>query len=375
MIKLSFVGDIMCEMQQTEASCKNGTYNYKSCFESVKKDFEDSDIFIGNLETPLAGEYLVYTNHPWLFNTPVEFAKAIKDELGIDLVSTANNHCLDRGVEGLENTVKALKEIKLNYTGTCLKNESNEPFIFEKNGIRIGIVSYTYGTNAIFNKNYLKPSEKHIVNIFEEQEKKISRYNIFSRLIKKLNRNKKIMKNIQGDINELKNKVDYVIMCMHAGGQHNNVIDKYTLNLMDILKKVGVDLVVGCHPHVVQRGIFTKKFIGTYSLGNFFCTPGTSSSPLDKLSDYSIALHVYLEKEESFKIRKVTFSIYKTIIDNFKSAKTVLLYDLIKENINNEDVKVLLKDNCTIYNTFCNSKYDEIELQKEYEIKIEELYE
>ncbi len=372
MIKLSFVGDIMCEMQQTEASYKNGEYDYKSCFERVKKDFEDSDLFVGNLETPLAGEHLGYTNHPWLFNTPVEFAKAVKDELGIDLVSTANNHCLDRGIEGLENTIKVLKEIKLNYTGTCLKNETNKPFIFEKDGIKIGVLSYTYGTNAIFNKQYLKPSEKNMVNIFEEQEKKISRYNIFSRLIKKLYRNKKITKNIQEDIKELKDKVDYVIMCMHSGGQHNSIIDKYTLNIMDILRKLGVDLVVGCHPHVVQKGIFSKNFIGTYSLGNFFCTPGTSSSPLDKLSDYSIALHVYLEKNQNLKEKKVTFSIYKTLIDDFKSAKTVLLYDLIKENMNKENVKVLLKDNCTIYNIFCDSKYDEIELQKEYEIKIEE---
>ncbi len=371
MIKLSFVGDIMCEMQQTDASCKNGKYNYKSCFEDVKRDFENSDIFVGNLETPLAGEHLGYTNHPWLFNTPIEFAESIKDELGVNLVSTANNHCLDRGVEGLENTVRTLKELKLNYTGTCLKTEKNTPFIFEKEDIKIGILSYTYGTNAIFNKQYLKRSEKHMVNIFGEQEKKIFKYNIVSRLIRKLNRNREITKNIEGVIKELKKQVDYVIMCMHSGGQHNNVIDKYTLNLMDILRKLGVDLVIGCHPHVVQRGIFTNGFIGTYSLGNFFCTPGTSSSPIDKFSDYSIALHLYLEKEESLKIRKVTFSIYKTIIDNYKSSKTVLLYDLIKNNIDNENVKVLLKDNCTIYNIFCNSKYDKIELQKEYEIKLE----
>ena len=372
MVKLSFLGDIMCEMQQNKASYnkKNGTYDYSSCFKDVKKCFEDTDFLVGNLETPIAGEKFKYTNHIWSFNTPIEFAKAVKD-MGVDLVSTANNHCLDRGVQGLENTIEALRNIKLDYIGTCLKKEKNEPYIIEKDGIQIGILSYTYGTNAHFNKIYLNKDQKHMVNIFESQEKEISKYNIGKRFIKKVTRYQIIRNNLTPVINELKKNIDYIIVCMHAGGQHNREIDNYTKEILKILKELGVNLVVGCHPHVVQEGIFEKNFIGTYSLGNFFCTPGTSSSPLDKLSDYSIGLNVYIEKENIVKVRKVTFSIYKTLIDEFKSSKTVLLYDLLKEKEQNKNIQVLLDDNLEIYNLFCNTNYKQLEPQKEYEIKIE----
>ena len=373
MIKLSFIGDIMCEMIQNKASYeeKDDTYNYKSCFKDVKECFKDTDFLVGNLETPIAGKELNYTNHIWSFNTPIEFAKAVKD-MGVNLVSTANNHCLDRGVQGLENTIKALKNIQLDFTGTCLKEEKNEPYIIKKDGINIGILSFTYGTNAHFNKVYLKKDERHMVNIFERQEEKISKYNIGKRLVRKIIRYKKIRNNLQIVINKLKNDTDYVIVCMHAGGQHNSIVDKYTKEIMKILKELGVDLVVGCHPHVVQEGIFTKDFIGVYSLGNFFCTPGTTSSPLDKLSDYSIGLNVYIEKEDIVKVKKVTFSIYKTLIDNFKSSKTVLLYDLLNEEKEDKNINVLLEENLAIYNLFCNTNYKKIELKKEYEINIEE---
>ena len=97
----------MCERPLLKACYSNKGYNFKSVFEVTKKLFNNSDYVIGNLETVFAGEEAGYTNSLYSFNTPDEFLDALK-ESGIDLFLTANNHCLDRGIEGLRRTVHEL---------------------------------------------------------------------------------------------------------------------------------------------------------------------------------------------------------------------------------------------------------------------------
>ena len=107
-IKLTFVGDIMSEKIQNELSYIDGKYDYSNMFDKgVMEFFEKSDYVVGNLETPIAGEKLKYSYKEYSFNTPENFLKTLKT-IGIDCVTTANNHCLDRGVTGLKNTIDAL---------------------------------------------------------------------------------------------------------------------------------------------------------------------------------------------------------------------------------------------------------------------------
>ena len=292
MAKITFVGDIMCEMQQNAVAFdeKKNTYHYEECFESIKSFLKQSDYLVGNLETPIAGEKLGFTNHIWSFNTPDSFLIALKD-CGFNLVSTANNHCLDRGVEGLRNTIQALDSIGIAHTGTYATREERKSCIKEIEGIRLGFLSYTYGTNAAFNQQYLKKEEQYMVNLFAKQEKNIKKYQLWSRLKRKLDKKSHLLY-LKQDVQAMKKQgVDLVVLCMHSGGQHNKVPDSYTKFLMEQAKQMGVDIVVGCHPHVVHNYEITKNFVGAYSLGNFFCTPGTSSSPIDVLSDYSILVH------------------------------------------------------------------------------------
>lgn len=366
-VKLSFVGDIMCEMEQIKvAHLKNRNYDFIDQFSTIKNTLRDCDFLVGNLETPIAGKELIYTNHIWSFNSPKEFAIAIKNA-GFNLVSTANNHCLDRGVVGLEKTIKNLNEIGLEQIGTYI-DEHNKPYIKNIGGFKIAFLAYTYGTNAAFNNVYLKNEDFHKVNLFQPQERNLRKYEIGRLFYRHLERSK-YLKKLKKEISEIQaEKPDYVIMLMHSGGQHNAKPDNYTQKLTKLILDLGIDAIIGCHPHVIHScEILPSNQLIAYSLGNFCCTPGTSSSPFDKMSDYSVILNLYLEKQgDQTILEKVTFNVVKNVVDEFKETKIHLVYDLIEQNKQNPMVKMLVDDNCHIYNTITNSQVESVLNEKEY---------
>lgn len=394
-LKISFTGDIMCEAIQIRAhKLDNGKYDFDEIFFDVKEYFKDSDYIVCNLETPIAGEELGYGNKKYSFNTPDEFLDSIK-KMGVNLVSTANNHCLDRGVEGLRNTIHALDRYEINHIGTYI--DKNKGFIKEINDIKIGFLSYTYGTNAFANNNYLKKNQKYMVNLFQRQElgnrfvrmcyknpyKLYSRmYKIFERIFypEQLKRqvyerkesSRSYLRAMKKEIELLKKKgAEYIIMCAHIGGQYNQVPSKETKELVDKIVSYGVDAVIGNHEHVINKcdlRNMRNNVIKTYSLGNFSGLAGVLKEPYDKLSEYSIIFNIYLNKEESkIKVNKVGFTIAKSIKECENKIKTVLLYDLI-QNASGEEKNKLIDDNLKIYNIFLNKDVTEVDLKKEYYI-------
>ena len=147
MLKLTFIGDIMCKREQLSAIKRTGR-KFDDMFVGIGELLSDSDYVIGNLETPLAGESARYSYKPAEFNAPDEFAYALK-KIGVDFVTTANNHCLDRGVAGLERTLNVLDEAGLRHTGTYRgMSEADQISVVELGGVRIAFVASTYGTNS-----------------------------------------------------------------------------------------------------------------------------------------------------------------------------------------------------------------------------------
>ena len=106
----------MCQNTQYKDAydSANQTYDFSYVFSEIKSRFEDSDLTIGNLETTFAGEERKYSGYP-TFNTPEQLAKNLKD-LGIDVLSTANNHSLDKGYDGLVSTLNFLDEQNIRHT-------------------------------------------------------------------------------------------------------------------------------------------------------------------------------------------------------------------------------------------------------------------
>lgn len=380
LIRLTFTGDILIEPEQYKAVCCHPD-GFDTIFENLKSSFSLSSYVIGNLETPLAGEELIYSNHKWSFNTPDSLAESLK-RVGFDLVTTANNHCLDRGKIGLLNTIKVLDQYGIEHIGTyASKVDREKVFIKKIGGLRFAFLSYTYGTNAAFNGEYLG-EDSYMVNLFQSQERKDPlKKQYITRAINKfhdilaeksgyywhaLSQKKQICKDIEKCRRE---NVDYIIMCMHCGGQYNKAPDPYTLSLVEWLSKKGVDFIIGNHPHVIHLGKkISGKKITVYSLGNL-CSYSKSETAYHEndnevLADYSIILHLNFCKEEDTV--EFTFEIYKSIVDSDKVSRVYPLYDLIcKEKDFNLKAK-LLSDNEFVVRKFTNKKDHNVKLLREY---------
>lgn len=143
-------------------------YNFDKLFEDMIPMFQSADFVFANLETPISFSNKNLTTERFCFNSPYEFAQAAYNA-GVNFFATANNHCLDRGVDGISSTIKSLNDIGAYHTGIYDKKDKSS-LVVDVNGMKIGILSYTYGTNAFSNNCYLPKSEYWRVNLFQNQE-------------------------------------------------------------------------------------------------------------------------------------------------------------------------------------------------------------
>lgn len=242
-VTLLFAGDAMQHTPQIYAAKTVNGYNYNSVFELVKEKITEADIAIVNFETTLGGK--PYTGYP-LFSSPNEYAVALKDA-GFDIFLTANNHALDTGKKGLEQTIRVIKELGAKQTGTFESKEQRElnyPLMIIKNGIRIAFLNYTYGTNGLITE---KPN---IVNLID------------TLLIKEDLETTQLL------------KPDIIIAAMHWGVEYHTRPSKKQKKVAQFLLNNDVRIIIGHHPHVIQP-IHTNKENDSikhtifYSLGNF----------------------------------------------------------------------------------------------------------
>ncbi|MDO4189515.1 MAG: CapA family protein [Lachnospiraceae bacterium] len=295
-IKITFTGDIMCKKEFVEAAYNKGIFKFDSMLIGMREFLSHSNYVIGNLETPIAGEEFGFTVEKYIFNAPIEFAKSVKDA-GVDFVATANNHCLDRGIEGLIQTNKNLDLLGFEHVGT--RNNPDDPAnkIINIGHVKVGMLAYTYGTNADENKYWLKKEDLYHVNMSQNQELHfklwrrmyLSKYKIIRRcyrIIAILMGQKNLgcpadrkefdfkqKKSIAKEITRLKRAgAEMFIMNWHAGGQYNMEPASRVKKSVKYLKKLGVDTIIVNHEHCVQKGDFSDAKNGNvvvYCLGNF----------------------------------------------------------------------------------------------------------
>ncbi len=245
-IKVLSVGDIMFHMPQVKAAyLGDGSYDFTDSFKYVKKHISDADISIANFETVTAGNDRKFSGFPQ-FNSPKETLIALEDT-GFDILSTANNHSLDQGKDGIINTLNYIEEFGLKSAGTY-KDKEKEFLIEEKNGIKLGFLAYTYGLNGL--DMYLSEEElSYMINLIDEEK-------------------------IKEDIEGIKKEVDVVVVSTHWGVEYQRQANDFQIDLAHKMVNWGANIVFGSHPHVLQGSEIVEKdgkdnFI-IYSMGNFF---------------------------------------------------------------------------------------------------------
>lgn len=363
-VRITFTGDIMCDNQEVLSKI-----NYSDFFDrNVEEIFENSDYSVGNLETPILKE-IKKNQKKYSFSAPIDFAKYLR-KIGIDFVSTANNHCLDCGIDGLIDNVNNLNVVGLDHTGTYINRKENEQiFIKELKGIKVAFLSFTYGTNAFINNKYLSKENEFYVDLLKKQEfsNKILRKvkdkffeNIYFYSYK---RDKHYLDKLDEKIKQARKKADIVVLCLHSGGQYNKKVDWYTKRLCNYVSELGVDVIIGNHPHVILGNKKIKNTFVFYSLGNFFATPFSNHNQKDDYPDYSIILNIDLDVENR-SISNISYSIVKTIMNI--TPKTYNIYDIYMNanEVEREKIKMNVKKINQIFNN------DSCSIKKEYTLNI-----
>lgn len=263
--EIVFAGDAMQHKAQLDAARRgDGVYDYSACFAEVKPYIESADYAVVNLETPLGERN--FTGYP-CFNAPESYALALADA-GFDMMLTANNHCLDRRDKGLASTLDILDRNGIAHVGTYRKPVEREyvaPKIVDVKGFKVAFLNYTYGTNGI-------TIQGDVVVDYINREL------------------------ISSDVKRARESgAEVVAVCIHWGEEYRLLPNSSQKQLADYLCDLGVDLIIGGHPHVIQpmelrhSEKYDKDILLVYSLGNFISnmkTRDTRGGAMVKVSLY-----------------------------------------------------------------------------------------
>lgn len=321
-IWITSVGDLMCHEAQLKDAYSDGSYNFTKVFEFIEPYLSRADLTIGNIETVLGGSEKRFTGYP-MFNSPDEYAVALK-ESGFDVLTTTNNHCLDRSFSGLERTIEILDKNELRHTGTFkTEEESRQVLITEVKGIKLAILAYTYGTNGI-----PVPSGKEFSVNYIDLEK------------------------IKSDIESVKLlNPDKIIVCLHWGVEYQRTPNNNQKKIADEIFSLGADIILGNHPHVIQpletRTMIDeidpskgeKKVFIIYSMGNFI------SNQRKRFTDSGVIINIQLIKNKSTNetiIGEINFipTYVSTATGSFRIIPVYEAKNVFENNLTNSELYI-----------------------------------
>ena len=405
MKKITVLGDIMVEPQFLAQVKKGDEYDFYTPLKALEYLFDNSDYVIGNLETPLAGEEAEYTNRIVSFNAPDSVAEAVK-KIGVDAVSTANNHCLDRGFAGLERTLAALDRIGLDHTGTYPKGfEGDRNHYFEIGDTKVALIAYAHSTNygitpdlpegetAVCVNNsrplkgappaYLRLPENYYTTLKCVQELAgrtllweetillrkamgITIGAIDDRVVPEtLTEIEEYAGKIEKDYKTAKeNGADIVLFYPHVGGQFNTVPGKYSQVFLGRCAKIGFDAILAAHSHTTQKAEYINDSPCFYSMGNVTMSPCTFYQIPESLAEYGVVAHLYVENK---KICKTTISIIKMVEDE-NTPLHVVPVDILVSELTGEAKEKLLCDIAEVHERVTGRKLPDGEIRKEYDL-------
>ncbi len=315
-VSLIMVGDILLHSPVEASSVQeDGTYSYDKIFANTKEEIQAADLAIVNQEVIIGGEELGISGYP-AFNAPYEIGHDLV-ETGFDVVCHGTNHALDKGKKGLTNCLNFWDEfypdievLGINET----EEDSGDIFIYEKDGIKIAILNYTYSTNGI----PLPDDMPYAVDMLTEANKQ----------------------NILADISMAEEKADFTIVCPHWGTEYYLGVDSFQKKWTEIFLENGVDLVLGTHPHVIepiemiQDEETGREMLVYYSLGNFVNWTASSGDGIANRMVGGMA-EVVIEKDKNGKTYIKDYGINPVIchLEEGTNGVTVYFFDEYTEEL------------------------------------------
>ena len=282
-----------------------GGYDFNPIFKLIKPIIKKADLAIVNQETILGGKELGVSGYP-TFNGPYELGDAIANA-GFDVVLQSNNHSLDKGKQGIYNCLNFWKKYpKIKTVGINTSEAQKKKLcIYKKNGIKVAILNYTYGTNGI----PLPKGMPYAVNYLVKDE-------------------------VINDIKRAEKEADFTIVCPHWGTEYYRGITDYQKTWSKIFVENGVDLVLGAHPHVIEpiKYVTDKKtghkMLVYYSLGNFV----NSTMSDGRVGDRYVGgiAKVKLKRGADNKVRIVKYGVKATVMHNGGTKYGSRVYPLSK---------------------------------------------
>ena len=333
-ISLIMAGDNLINDKLYNAAKKDdGSYDFKSMYSYIKDIVKNYDLAYYNQETILGGSEIGVSSYP-AFNSPYEVGDATIDT-GFNLVSLATNHTLDRGEKAIINSLNYWNN-KSNVltSGSYLSNDDrNKINIKEVNNITYTMLNYTYGTNGI----KVPEGKEYLVNIWPctgNNPDNDTKYQEYKKVVKK-------------DILRVRDKVDLLIVAMHFGVEYTHVPTNYQIDMAEFLSSLGVDIIIGTHPHVIMPITYINDTLVIYSLGNFLSAQDTNNdynTTVGLLSSIKITKNIDKDNNSSIKLSDLNNElIYTTNKDGYKIIP-----------FSNPDIKDYLNDYERVYNKYAN---------------------
>lgn len=316
-IKISYVGDlILLKDQVTSAyNSKTGEYEFDDIFEYTKKYFDDSDLSIGVFEGPTAGDSVSYSTSNFAdgvkmyLNFPDSFAKAVKNS-GIDLVTTANNHLLDRGYDGAFRTLDVLDKYGIKHSGSY-KNQKdkdkNKVLIVNVNGVKIAVLSYLSSINY-YDLDEVYKTHPYVTSIIPRTTSK---------------NYKKIYNEIREDFKEAKDSdADLILVMAHMGTQFKHTTNNFQNKWNKVFSSLGADIILGDHAHAVQPIEYINDTVVVNCPGNF------ANSYIKYDGDATAITNIYIDKKDKKVIGTDVIPMYtQEVRDNYFRALPI--YDIM----------------------------------------------
>ena len=336
-ITLLMVGDILLHTPvEKSAKREDGSYSYDAIFANTKDLIEAADLALVNQEVILGGTELGISGYP-RFNAPYEVGDDLV-EAGFDVICHATNHAMDKGKEGVVNCLDFWEE---NYPEITILGLHDNPddalYIFEKAGMKIAFLNYTYGTNGIA----LPSDMPYAVDLLGNKDK------------------------VLADIQLAESVADFTVVCPHWGTEYRLTADASQQKWAKLFLENGVDLVLGTHPHVIEPvELLVDETTGHsmlvyYSLGNFV---NWTSSSGDGIANRMVGgmAQITLERGEDGTVAISDYGVTALVCHLESGSDGVTVYPLAAYDQDLADLNQIRKQDPAFSYEYCERLCDKV---------------